>query len=214
MWFTQMVLTGALAALAWGVVRARPAHHAIALFLSATVIADATRRALALFILAPARAELDAAPYAGLVRVAFHADQALFLAWPAGLAALALSLLARRSVRPIVIAYAAVAASLAFAYPAVRGPLLARCYAAAELLALAVVASAGLAWWRRRERPTITEGSVLVIACVELGAVIAYRAPFGLGWSVAQVFAIIAYGALIIVHLGESWTSSRPRTSR
>lgn len=94
-----------------------------------------------------------------------------------------------------------------------RRLLLSRCYLAAELLALAVVAAAGVAWWSRREPPTITEGSVLVLACVELGAVVAYQNPV-LGWSVAQVFGVVAYATLTALHLGEKWVPSRPRSSR
>jgi len=210
-WSLGIALTAALMTLAWGLARTHAAHRPIALFFSASLIADLVRRALAVVVLGPARAELGLAPYAGGARVVFHIEQAGALWRPAGLAALAAVVLGRRRAKPYAAAWAAGAAILAVSYPAVRGAALARAYLAGDLAALAALAAHGLAWWGRGDRPSITEGSVLVLGLVELAAALAYRQPFGGGWAVAQVVYVIAFAALIVLHLGESswiWSSS------
>ena len=213
MWAIVVVLKSVVAALAWRLARGRMAHLPIAVLLAAGVVADVVRRALALFVLGPVRATTGGAPFGGAARAAFHLEQGLFLLWPAGLAALSLVVLGRRRAWPIIGGHAAATVALALAYPTVRGPLLSRVYLGLELVALATVFGAGLAWWARREEPSITEGSVLVLAFLELGALIAYRQPFGSGWDWAQVIYLMAFATLGVLHVGELWTSSRPHPS-
>jgi hypothetical protein len=192
--------------------RNRALHRAVALLLAGGVVADLARHALAVGVLAPARA-LGNTPFTGAARVAFHLEQTLFLAWPAGLAAIGLVVLAGRRPWPAVAGHALATVGLALTYPAFRGPALASVYLSLELVALGAFAAAALAWWGRRERPSLTEGSVLLLGFVELGAVVAYRQPFGAGWEWAQVIYLVAFSTLIGLHLGELWTSSRPHTS-
>lgn len=71
-------------------------------------------------LLAPA-----ATPYAGAARALFHASQALTLAWPAGVAALAWHLFTRlRPVSWVSVPWTACTALLALDYPALRGEAL------------------------------------------------------------------------------------------
>lgn len=64
-------------------------------------------------------------PYAGATRALFHASQALTLAWPAGVAALAWHLFTRlRPVSWVSVPWAACTALLALDYPALRGEAL------------------------------------------------------------------------------------------
>jgi hypothetical protein len=213
MWSAAVLVKAAAAALAWRSGRDRPGHRPVGLLLSVGVVADLVRRAISVLALEPFRAANGAAPFAGSARLAFHLEQVLFLAWPAGLVAVALVTLAHRRPWGAFAAQLAANLGLAAAYPAIRGAMLAKAYLGLELVALAAVVGAGLVWWSRRERPSLTEGSTLLLGFVEFGAIIAYRQPFGAGWAWAQVIYFIAFGTLVVLHLGELWTSSRPRTS-
>lgn len=203
-----VVLEVALAVLAWWIARARRAHRPVAVVVSAALAADLVHWALAALVLAPARVALGVAPYAGWSRLAFHAQQACFLAWPALLAGLGAVVFlderaARRGVRAIAVIYGAAVLVLAIAYPSVRGLALARAYVGAELAGLFAVVGAGVVWWRRREAATLTEGTVMTLGAFHVGAVVAARAPWGAGWDFAVIVLAFTYGALILVHLSE-----------
>jgi DNA-directed RNA polymerase specialized sigma24 family protein len=58
---------------------------------------------------------LDNPPLTGWVRIAHDIDTALFVAWPIGIAAVALNTLAKRSMRPAIVAYFIVVAGLIIA---------------------------------------------------------------------------------------------------
>lgn len=211
MWIFSIVLSGVLAALAWQVARVRPRHGAVASLVTLGLVADVVRRALALFVFDPARATFGRAAFAGSTRALFHLDEALFMAWPFGLAALGAVVFLerpRRVLMAVAVTYGASVTALAVGYPALRGAALARAYTAAELAALAVVAASGAAWWRRRERPDLTVGSVMVIAGIDFGSVFAWRT----GWDFAVVLYAVSCGALIFLHLGELWDGRHPRS--
>lgn len=90
-------------------------------------------------------------PYAGLPRVAFHlGEQAPFVAWPIGIAALSIHVIAKRPVWPIAFAYVALVAELVLGYPTVRRELLQSVYLAVTLAALAVSIGGAAAWWRAK----------------------------------------------------------------
>ena len=84
------VLSVTATVLAWPVARRRPEHIPIAALLTYGLASDLTRRLLREHILAPGYAALAGAPATGWLRVALNIEQALFLGWPAGLAAVAL----------------------------------------------------------------------------------------------------------------------------
>ena len=69
---------------------------------------------------------------------------------------------------------------------------------------------AAISWSARRVRPTLTEGTVLVLGLIEIGHVLAWTDPFR-GWDLPTGLYLVAYGALAVVHAGELWL---PRASR
>lgn len=206
MWTFSVMLSAALAALAWRVGRDRPAHRVIAAFVTVNAIADVLRRAFAVLVFAPARAALAGRPFVGWTRAVFHIDELLFLAWPFGLAAVACIAFferPRRAVAALFTAYALACAVLAAGYPTIRGGRLAGVYAAVQLAALVVVLVAGAGAWARRAHPELTMGSVMILGGVEAGAVLAWgHAPMPFGWDFAATVYLVGYGALFLVHLG------------
>src|SRR5262249_47978993 len=67
--------------------------------------------------------------------------------------------------------------------------------------------SAGWAWWRRPERPTLTEGSVLVLASLQVGAILGLRTAVGWDWQ--RIMYGVAYAALVFLHVGVLWPRRR-----
>jgi hypothetical protein len=67
-------------ALAWAVVRSRPAHWPLAVLLTFGLASDIMRHTLKGYVLVPGYAALGGAPSTGWLRVAFNVDQAGFMA--------------------------------------------------------------------------------------------------------------------------------------
>jgi hypothetical protein len=216
-----VALAGALAMLAWQRAKEHPVHRPVAAFMIAVAVADVLRMLLGKQVLAPARALHPAGPYAGLARVAFHLDEALFLVWPLGLAALGFTVFLRHTasegaaveaeqnaaahtVRAVGAVYLVTVVTLAAGYPTIRGPLLANVFLVAELAAVAAAVAAGAVWWTRPRRPTLTEGSVIVFACLQLGAVLRWQPAVDWDWQ--RIMYLVAFAALIFLHSGELWT--------
>lgn len=197
-----VALSGVLVALAWRVGRARPEHRPIAWFITAGLIADLIHWALLVLVLAPARSALGAAPYEGWSRVAFHVQQGAVLAYPVGLAALALVVLLRRAPWSAFAVYGASLAGLVASYPGLRGRELALAYQRIDLVVTIVVIGAVVMWWWRREVPRITVVSTLVLGLMQAGKLLALRDPFR-HWDFAGVLYLVAYGALLVLHLEE-----------
>jgi len=207
MWTAAIGLSIVLAVLAWRYARTNARHRPIAALVTFSVADNVLRQALTLAN-APAYAAAHGAPLTGWARAAFHADELLVLGWPAGLAGVAALVLLeephrRRAAAAAGGVWGLAALGLALAYPGVRGALLGRCYLAADLVALAAVVACGVSWWRRRLRPSLIEGSVLVLCAVELGAVVQW-APFGVtGWVWQITMYFMGYGTLAVLHGGE-----------
>lgn len=207
-----VVMEGLVAVLAARLARTRAEHRPIAALLAAAAAADIAAWALAALVLAPARAELGAAPYQGAARMAFHGTQATFLLWPAGLAACASAVWlprARGAVAGVGAVYGLSCAGVVLAYPALRGAALAQVYLAAQLAAAVVVVGAGVAWWRRRARPTFSDGSMLLLGAYHVAVLVASRAPFT-GWDLTAGVLVVMYSALAGMHgerlwAGRSW---------
>jgi hypothetical protein len=207
--FLGVSVSALLVALAWQYAGTWPRHRPVAVFLSVALAADLVHWALGAFVLQPARAMLGTAPYGGIARAAFHVQQGTVLAWPFGLAALAAWVFLEEPLRRhgAVLAGALWTLSslgLALAYPAIRGDVLGRAYLAVELAALAAVIATGVGWWQRVERPSLVEGTVIILGAVELGAILQWS-PFVRGWEPQVIAYFVAYGALIFVHMGELW---------
>jgi len=211
MWTAAIGLSILLAALAWRYAHIHPRHRPTAAFITAILAVNIARRVLALAN-APAYAAAHGAPLTGWARANFHLDELLQLAWPSGLAGVAALVLLeephrRRAAAAAGGAWGLAALGLALAYPGVRGAVLGRCYLAAELVAVAAVVACGVSWWQRRLRPSLIEGSVLVLCAVELGAVVQWApfGPMGRVWQLTTYF--IGYGALAVLHGGELCSS-------
>lgn len=166
---------------AWRIARLRPYHRAMATWLAVVAAADVARWALSITLLAVS------GPYTGCHRVAFHAEQAMMLAEPFGLVAVALMATTRRNVTHVVGAYLAVVAVLVTTYPALRGAALGWVYFGVEVAAAGVVACGAVAWWRARRWPTMTEILVAVYAAMRAALVLvgpfaAHAGPFAEWW--------------------------------
>jgi hypothetical protein len=83
-------------------------------------------------------------PYVGVVRLAYHAEQALVLGWPAALVAVALVAFLRRRAWPVSLPWALAVVAVAWAYPWLRLERLGYAYAAWSWLCCGTVAA--IAW--------------------------------------------------------------------
>jgi hypothetical protein len=219
-----IALKCAAALLAGMVAYRRHDHWPVALFLMGTTAADLPHMAIVAWVLQPAREAIRAAgadpalvPFAGWTRVLGHIDVALFLTWPAGIAALALVLFTKRRPWPAAMAWAAVSIALALGYPAIRHDLLRRCYTAIELASLAVVAASVLTWGRRdRELPSFPQTVALLIFVAEFGSLFVGAWRWGLfldAWFFSQVAYATLYAVLIVVQGGALWNIKLPSRS-
>jgi hypothetical protein len=180
----------------------RSEHRPVAAFLAGTVVADLVRLGLSLGPLA------ISGPYKGPLRALFHVEQALFLTWPAGIAALALWVYRKRHPFPVAIAYALAVAVLVIGYPAIRGDLLRRCYLAAEIAAVVTAIGAFVRWVGRAppRLPQVVTTFVLVVDMVSLAVGPWQWGLFG-AWALAQVIYSALYAVLIVVQIGALWIS-------
>jgi hypothetical protein len=204
------VLLSALATvLALNVARKRREHRPVAALLAFGLLSDLARWPLRAWVLLPAHERFGTEPLQGGARLAFHVDQALFLAYPAAVAALAIGIFLRRRPWAVAIVWAATIGVLAAMYPATRGALLRRCYLAAELASLTLAVGSFITWVWKRETPTLTHGCVMLIAGIELAMLIGpYRLNIYSDWDIAAAMYSTMYVALAILNGGASWPSS------
>lgn len=202
-YFIQLVA----AVLAVLLARRRAEHRPVAVFLVSMAVIDLGRALL--------RGAFDLGspgPYAGARRMAFHLDELGFLAWPAGLAALALVLFAVHRPWPAFAAWGAMGVALMGLYPSalVRGAGLQRIYLAAHVSALFVVATTLATWSLKREQPGSERAVMLVLCAIELARLAGFYGPIFDHWaSLMQPANTILYGLLATVQGGFLWTSSR-----
>lgn len=208
------VATAAAAALAWAIARRRPDHRPIAWLLTLYPFVNLARRALRELVFTPARDALRAqgldpaaVPFTGWERVAVDLDGALFIAWPAGVAALAIWAFTKRRPWGVAIAYAGAVAFMVATYP--RGADLQRFYLAVELAAMCASLGCLLIWFRSREPLSLRTLATGIIVSVELAMVTGgpYRGNIFLTWQRAQQILIVMFMALIAVHAASIWRS-------
>jgi hypothetical protein len=183
------IVAAVAAALAWVVSRARPAHRHVALLLTFGLASDVVRLPLQAFVLAPAYAALHGASVTGWPRLAAHVDQAIFLAYPAGLAALTLWIYIGRRPWPVAIGYGLTEIGLIASYPAFRGEAIRKAYLGFQLTCLAVAIGAFLHWGvLRKNPPTVSHLVVGIMIVVEIASVAAGPWRFGFdNWDLAQL---------------------------
>jgi hypothetical protein len=201
------VLSITATVLAWAIVPKRPDHRPVALLLSLGLAADLVQRVLVSTV-------LDVpGPYQGGARVAFHLQEAAFVAWPFGVVAAVVAAFPRRRPWPVLPAWALAVLVLAAGYPAIRGDVLRKAYLAIHLGALAVALGVFLAWIRHRQAMGLTRGAVLAVLAVELFLLFGpYRGSVFTSWAVAQGAYVTLYAALSMaqgVSLWDQWKGSR-----
>lgn len=164
-----------------------PELLACARLLEALLCAD-----LASVLLALALAPLPT-PYTGGARALFHLSQALTLAWPFGVAALAWHLFTRlRPVTWVAVLWVGSALLLARAYPALRGEALADEYRSIQVVGLAFALSSLLGARPDRFRPGRAH-LVSLLLCAGLGAELFgpyLAAPFASWWTAQATWTL------------------------
>ena len=188
-------------------------YRPVALFLLAMTAAGWARSAL-LPVLVDARR-----PRVGLARAAFQISDALFLAWPAAVAALAIVVFTRRRAWPVAIVWAVLIGGLAGAYPTLHGAALARwTYGAVTLVACVAGALAFRAWQRLQLAPGPQHTATLLIL-LSTGATLVgpYLGDVGARWDVARWTFVALYITLCSIGVRQwirsssvSRSSSRP----
>lgn len=199
-----LVLSAVTTATAWALSRRNREHRPIAWFLTLALAADAVRWPIQSVLTA------DRAPFTGPLRLLFHADEGLFLAWHAGIAALAMWLFLRRRPWVVGIAWALAVALLSATYPITRGQVLRQAYLAVELATLAVVTGFYVMFWWRKSAPTLQTWCALIIGGVEIVIVAGpYTQGLFTAWDLAQAAYATLYGALCVVQGGALWALSK-----
>jgi len=191
------------------VARTAPAHRPVAIFLGIVAAVTAVRWPIAFVLRA------TPGPYVGSMRALFSFDAALFLIWPFGLAALAVTVFLDRPRAwwAFAAGWAATSAALAWTYPLTRGALLARIYTGLELAAVMIGAGGLIQWAWKREKPMPVHTVTLLIVIME-GAVVAgpYRVGLFTSWLMARVAYVVAYCAVTAVQGGVWWNKNSQRS--
>jgi hypothetical protein len=168
------------AVLGFVVARQRVEYRPVAWFLGGMTAIDVGRFVLARVV------DFEGAPrpHVGMVRLAFHADELGFLAWPAGLAALALVVFAARRSWPVLAVYLATWAALVALYPSawVRGDGLRRVYLAAFLVGLLTYVASLAKWGAKRVKPEAEHAVLLVLGATEVARILSFSAPIVARW--------------------------------
>jgi hypothetical protein len=214
LWLATAALYAAVVALAWAVAKRLPDHRSVAWLLTLGLAADVAREVIQVNVLQPTRVAMGAGPFHGFARGAFNVDEALFLAWPVGIAACATWVFLRHRTWAFLAAYILAVALVVQAYPTLRGAELARVYLGAELAAIVVGLGSFITWAWKRETPNLTHVVMLFVVAVEAVTLL----PFGKGpfvyWSLAQASYMTLYVALMVVYGGVLWSRGSSSQSK
>ena len=189
-------------------------YRPVALFLLGMTAAGWVRSTLSPILVDAPR------PRVGLARAAFQISDALFLAWPAAVAALAIVVFTRRRAWPVAIVWAVLVGGLAGAYPALHGEALARwTYGGLTLIACIVAALAFGVWLRKRLAPGPEHTATLLILA-STGATLLgpYLGDVAARWDIARWTFVWLYVTLCSIGVRQwirsssvSRSSSRPQ---
>jgi hypothetical protein len=192
-------------ALAFLLCKKRPQHRPFAVWALVALLADILRCLSAI----PFPWLLREGPFHGLKRAVFHADQALFLLEPVGLAAIAwIVFLARRPWAPLA-AGVVLWLVLVLGYPTLRLEPLARAYAIIQGGAI-LVSLGTLVLWMRRKAPPRTEHAAVSLATVI--AIALYDGPYApsvalpfWSWESAQTIFLVLWAGQALLHTLALW---------
>lgn len=205
-------------ALAWR----RPRYLPVAgLLLSGTGI-DLARRALAGSLIRPARAAIraqglnpDIEPLHGLARAAGHLSQALFIAWPLLIPAVAIWIFQRRRPWWLLGVWSVAVGVFVFGYHHLRGEAAQAVYIPIELGSAVVAVAALIQWTWEKRSASVEQGAMLLIILLEV--VVSMTFPGGVfgQWPLARRVYGALYLVLIVVQGGAiCWPcGSRPSSS-
>jgi hypothetical protein len=192
--------------LTWIVGRHRPEHRPIAWLLAYGLASDAVRELIGARVLRPLRAEHGGAPFTGWPRVLCDVDNALFLGWTAGFAALAVWVYSRRRPWGVGLVYVVAVAVLAAGYPTIRGELLGRAYLACHLAALCVSIGCFLPWYAGSEP---AKAHHIVTGLIVISELSMLAGPFKFGifttWDLARSILVALYITLVPVQGVALW---------
>lgn len=198
------VLSLTATVLAWPVAKRRPDHIPIATLLTFGLLADLARRLLREFILVPAYAPSLGTPTTGWLRIARIVEQALFLGWPAGLAAATLWIHLRRPPWLVAVGYVVGVLGIAvFGYPAIHGDLLHKAYLGFQLACLAVAVGAIFHWAVfKKDQARTAHWIVGLMVGTEIVGLVAGAWRFGIftNWTLAQLSYCILYAMLTLIN--------------
>jgi hypothetical protein len=191
-------------ALAWALVRRRREHRPFAVFATAMLAVDLTRLA----IMSSCPWIMSPGPFSGFRRALFHVDQALFNAWPVGVAILSwVVYLGRRPWAPLL-AGVLIEGALTLGYPyPFRGATLGRAYALTHGAALVASIFAVLGWARHRAPLRPERGAALLVILLDLAY---FAGPYALpepwtAWADGETVALVMWGGLLALHAGALW---------
>jgi hypothetical protein len=200
-------------ALAWTLVRRRHEHRPFAVLLTVGLVSDVVRRLLHVYALPPAHVVAAGSPLSGVVRTAFHVEQAMFLSWLAALTAASLHVFLKRRPWPVVAVWALAVLALAITYPVTRGAALQRVYLWIEAATLAASLGFVVAWIRSpdRESPAFHQVCVALVLGTELTSL--FVGPWKAvdlfaAWPLAQLAYAGLFVFLILLQGGVLWTTT------
>jgi hypothetical protein len=189
------------AVLAVLVVRKRPEHKPIAVFLIAIVIASLARLGIEATGIVPTTPSPE--PLTGLPRLAAHTLQAAHILWPFGVVALVGRVFADRGARAVAVGYVLAVGVLVAGYPTIRGDLLARTYTAFELASLLISLGLVVQWVQRRLTPTLAQVAAWLVLALEFTTLLGpYRAALFWGWERSLAVYSVLYAALALLYGG------------
>lgn len=202
--YAAFTLRIVVAALAMALGRRRPEYRPVAALLVLLAGLDIFR----VYVLRPIYLP-HPRPYSGAPRIAFHAGQAIFFAWPAGIAMLGWTVFLRRRPWPPLAAYALVLGPVIAGYPAVRETRLAYVHAIAYLASVVATLACAAIWATRRAPPRPEHAATALLPLLELSLLAgpywpAGPDPFG-HWAVAQVTYAVIWSLLALLHVGVLW---------
>jgi hypothetical protein len=206
LWWIGLGLLALGAVLSAALARQEPGHHhaARAALLGGNTIAEIVQRLTRAHLLPLPT------PYEGLDRVLFHVGQAAFLAWPVGVAALALYTLARCRPTVLVVGASVMAFAVAGAYPGLRAEELVPIYRGWYGVGVVVGIGSLVLFGYRRGYPVLEHACTGVLVTGEL---VVLAGAFSLGvfsaWPAAQLSYAVTFGAVAALSARHLWRTRR-----